>query len=71
MAEIPHPDAGLAEAIAAAGNRHRLATLLGVSYPAIRKWWRVPSAERALDIERIVGVPKHVTRPDLYTPSKR
>lgn len=54
-------DLGLSDTTAA--NR------LGVSSEAIRLWRRgkrqVP-AERAVQIETELGVPRHVTRPDLW-----
>lgn len=50
---------------ASRGRAVELAASLGVSPSAISQWHRVP-AERALDIERITGIPRHDLRPDLY-----
>jgi len=44
-----------------------LAPRLGISQPALSKWSQIP-AERALKIEKITGIPRHLLRPDLWTP---
>lgn len=43
-----------------------LAPRLGVTQSAVSMWERVP-AERALEIERLTGIPRHLLRPDLWT----
>lgn len=47
------------------GLQASLAKELGITRGAISKWKRVP-AERVLEVERILGVPRHMLRPDLY-----
>lgn len=37
---------------------------------AVSQWDRVP-AERALDVERVTGVPRHELRPDIYPEPQR
>src|SRR5579864_665351 len=39
----------------------------GVSARAVRQWKRVPSA-RVLDVERAIGRPRHLIRPDIHSP---
>lgn len=70
MASSVPADAGLQAAIDAAGSRYKLAQQLGVTPPAIQKWTRVPNAERCLQIERVLRVPRSVLRPDLYPPDR-
>ena len=58
----------------AAGGQSRLAARLGITPQAVRKYelqWdagRVTAvpAERAIQIEQVVGVPRHRLRPDLW-----
>ena len=57
--------AGKLAAIQAAGNKARLADLVGVSRQCVGQWSRVP-AERVLQIERLTGVSRTILRPDLY-----
>lgn len=45
----------------------RLASELGVTTGAVSQWSRVP-VERVLEVERIVGIPRHELRPDIYPP---
>lgn len=47
------------------GRANALAAELRISPSAISQWQRVP-AERALEIERLTGIPRHDLRPDLY-----
>ncbi len=56
---------GLKAAIAAAGGINALAHRLGINGPSVHRWRRVPQ-DRIVQIEREVGVPRAVLRPDLY-----
>lgn len=50
----------------------QFAALLGLRAPAICKWekgGRKISAERAVEIEQRVGIPRHELRPDLFSPA--
>jgi TorA maturation chaperone TorD/DNA-binding transcriptional regulator YdaS (Cro superfamily) len=58
-------DAGLQQAIQAAGGISALAKLLHVAQPSISIWSRVP-AERVLAVEAVTSVARSVLRPDLY-----
>lgn len=58
-------DAGLEQAIKAAGGVAALARAVGISQPSISAWSRIP-AERVLTIETLTRVPRFVLRPDLY-----
>jgi TorA maturation chaperone TorD len=58
-------DAGLEEAIRAAGGVSELARRIGISQPSVSNWERVP-AERVLSVEAATGVGRAVLRPDLY-----
>jgi TorA maturation chaperone TorD len=58
-------DAGLDEAILAAGGVGALARKIGISQPSISNWSRVP-AERVLAVESLTGIDRAVLRPDLY-----
>jgi TorA maturation chaperone TorD len=58
-------DAGLEEAIRAAGGVGALAQKIGISQPSVSNWSRVP-AERVVAVEAITGVARAVLRPDLY-----
>jgi len=44
-----------------------LAPRIGLSQSAVAMWTRIP-AERARDIEEVTGIPRHLLRPDLWTP---
>jgi TorA maturation chaperone TorD len=59
-------DAGLEEAIRAAGGVGALAQKIGISQPSVSNWSRVP-AERVISVEAVTGVARTVLRPDLYT----
>jgi TorA maturation chaperone TorD len=58
-------DAGLEEAIRAAGGVGALAQKIGISQPSVSNWSRVP-AERVVSVEAATGVTRAVLRPDLY-----
>lgn len=58
-------DAGLQEAIRAAGGISALARMLGIAQPSISVWSRVP-AERVLAVETATAVSRTILRPDLY-----
>jgi DNA-binding transcriptional regulator YdaS (Cro superfamily) len=66
---VPRNTAGLAAAISKAGNKSKLARLLGISPQHVANWMsrdkRVPST-RVIEIERFTGVSRHDLRPDLY-----
>jgi TorA maturation chaperone TorD len=59
-------DAGLEEAIRAAGGVSELARRIGISQPSVSNWDRIP-AERVLTVESATGVNRTVLRPDLFT----
>jgi TorA maturation chaperone TorD len=59
-------DAGLDEAIRAAGGVGALARKIGISQPSVSNWSHVP-AERVLAVEAVTGVSRVNLRPDLYT----
>lgn len=58
-------DAGLEQAIKAAGGVASLARAIGIAQPSVSAWSRIP-AERVLAVEAITQVPRSVLRPDLY-----
>ncbi len=58
-------EAGLEQAIAAAGGVSALSRALGLSQPTVSNWRRIPS-ERVLAAEAATGVSRSVLRPDLY-----
>jgi TorA maturation chaperone TorD len=59
-------DAGLDEAIRAAGGVGALARKIGISQPSVSNWGRIP-AERVLAVEAATGIDRSVLRPDLYS----
>jgi TorA maturation chaperone TorD len=59
-------DAGLEEAIRAAGGVGALAQKIGISQPSVSNWSRVP-ADRVVSVESVTGVARDVLRPDLYS----
>jgi TorA maturation chaperone TorD len=61
-------DAGLKEAIKAAGGVASLARAIGIAQPSVSAWSRIP-AERVPSVEALTRVRRHVLRPDLYRPS--
>src|ERR1700736_1954385 len=58
-------DAGLGEAVRAAGGVTELARRIGISQPSVSNWSRVP-ADRVVAVEAATGVARAVLRPDLY-----
>jgi DNA-binding transcriptional regulator YdaS (Cro superfamily) len=72
-------DNPITDAIACAGSAQKLGTLLGVTGRAVLKWqaaWndgRQPALRdvRAIQIEQVVGIPRHRLRPDLWSPPSR
>jgi TorA maturation chaperone TorD/DNA-binding transcriptional regulator YdaS (Cro superfamily) len=62
-------DAGLEQAIKAAGGVASLARGIGIAQPSVSAWSRIP-AERVLAVETLTRVQRTVLRPDLYGPSE-
>src|ERR1700704_1628827 len=62
-------DAGLEQAIRAAGGVASLARAIGISQPSVSAWPRIP-AERVLAVEALTRVRRFILRPDLYGPSE-
>jgi TorA maturation chaperone TorD len=62
-------DAGLEQAINAAGGIGALARMIGISQPSLSSWNRIP-AERVLTVEELTGVDRAVLRPDLYAEAR-
>ena len=62
-------DAGLEQAIKAAGGVASLARGIGIAQPSVSAWSRIP-AERVLAVEALTRVQRTVLRPDLYGPSE-
>ena len=62
-------DAGLEEAIRAAGGVASLAQAIDIGQPSVLAWLRIP-AERVLAVEALTLVPRYILRPDLYGPSE-
>src|SRR3954469_22345841 len=60
-------DAGLEQAIKAAGGVASLARAIGVAQPSVSEWSRIP-AERVLAVESLTRVHRFILRPDLYGP---
>lgn len=58
-------DAGLEQAIRAAGGVASLARAIGIAQPSVSAWARIP-AERVLAVEAVTRVERSVLRPDLY-----
>lgn len=65
--EIDPAGVALEEAKQAVGGASGLARALtdDISPQAISQWKRVP-AERAADVERATGIPRHRLRPDIF-----
>ena len=69
MARTPQYEAnpGVMEAITIAGPQQKLADMLGVKQPTISIYlYRRCPAERAAQIEKLVGVSKNKIRPDIF-----
>jgi TorA maturation chaperone TorD len=62
-------DAGLEQAITAAGGVASLARAIGIAQPSVSAWSRIP-AERVLAVESLTRVRRFILRPDLYGPSE-
>ena len=62
-------DAGLEQAIKAAGGVASLARAMGIAQPSVSAWSRIP-AERVLAVESLTRVHRFVLRPDLYGPAE-
>src|SRR6266480_5921034 len=62
-------DAGLEQAIRAAGGVASLARAIGIAQPSVSAWSRIP-AERVLAVEALTRVHRFTLRPDLYGPSE-
>jgi len=62
-------DAGLEQAIRAAGGIGSLARAIGIAQPSVSAWLRIP-AERVLAVEALTRVHRFILRPDLYGPSE-
>src|SRR3954466_14544595 len=60
-------DAGLEQAIKAAGGVASLARAIGIAQPSVSAWSRIP-AERVLTVEALTQVQRSILRPDLYGP---
>ena len=69
--EVSHTmrDAGLEQAIKAAGGVASLARAIGIAQPSVSAWPRIP-AERVLAVEALTRVHRYVLRPDLYGPAE-
>jgi TorA maturation chaperone TorD len=63
-------DAGLSEAIRAAGGVAALARKLGIAQPSVSNWSRIP-ADRLLAVEAATGVARETLRPDLFSKTDR
>src|SRR4051794_12217259 len=62
-------DAGLEQAIRAAGGVASLARAIGIAQPSVSSWSRIP-AERVLAVEALTRVERSVLRPDLFGSSE-
>jgi TorA maturation chaperone TorD len=62
----PLRDAGLSEAIRAAGGVAALARKLGIAQPSVSNWSRIP-ADRLIAVEAATGVARETLRPDLFS----
>ncbi|WP_291863522.1 molecular chaperone TorD family protein [Bradyrhizobium sp.] len=62
-------DAGLEQALKAAGGVASLARGIGIAQPSVSAWSRIP-AERVLAVETLTRVHRYILRPDLYGPSE-
>ena len=62
-------DAGLEQAIKAAGGVASLARGIGIAQPSVSAWSRIP-AERVLAVEALTRVRRSILRPDIYGSSE-
>jgi TorA maturation chaperone TorD len=62
-------EAGLEQAIRAAGGVASQARAIGVVQPSVSAWSRIP-AERVLAVEALTQVQRFILRPDLYGPAE-
>jgi len=62
-------DAGLEQAIKAAGGVASLARAIGIAQPSVSAWSRIP-AERVLAVEALTQVQRSILRPDIYRPAE-
>ena len=53
------------KAVRAAGNKNRLAEALGITWPAVYKWKRIPR-KRLQQVAQITGLSLEDLDPDLY-----
>jgi hypothetical protein len=53
------------KAIRAAGNKNRLAEALGITWPAVYKWTRIPR-KRLQQVAQITGLSVEELDPDLF-----
>src|ERR1700704_6246124 len=60
-------DAGLEQAIKAAGGVASLARAVGIAQPSVSAWSRIP-AERVRAVESLTRVHRFILPPDLYGP---
>lgn len=62
---------GVGLAARKAGSKYRLAKLVGVTPQAVQAWQergQIPAAH-VLTIERVLGIGRHLLRPDIYPPA--
>lgn len=65
---IAKGNTGIQRAILVVGGQAALAELLGVKQPAISYYlYKRCPAEKAIQIEKLTGVPREEIRPDLFT----
>src|ERR1700682_242289 len=62
-------DAGLEQAISAAGGVASLAQAIDIAQPSVLAWSRIP-AERVLAVEALTRVRRYILRPNLYGSSE-
>ncbi len=61
------PNIGVIEAVKRCGSQRELAKLLNVEQSSVMRWiWQNCPAERAVQIEKAVGVSRRIIRPDLF-----
>jgi DNA-binding transcriptional regulator YdaS (Cro superfamily) len=52
------------------GTAPRIAEVCGINREAVWQWTQVP-AQHVLNVEQLLGIPRHLIRPDIYPPPKR